>query len=155
MAPTKWLRRLLVGSLPSLLLAALCAVDVSAQGVAETVLLRWLDPSPEPGATGFIVHLEANGIVTHLAYTVGDGALSENGRVYSVFLDIGPHETHVAVSAVAVEGVFANTWSDGSEVRTYHSTTLCDRSDFTSDGIVGGPDFGVFASQFGMTCLTP
>jgi len=152
MAPRRWLHRLRVGSLPPLLALLLLAVDASAQGTAETVLLRWVDPSPDPGATGFVVHLEVGEVVTDLAYAVGDGSMSEDGRVYSVFVGIGPGETHVSVSATAAEGVFATTWSEGSEVRTYQPTTLCSRADFTADGIVGGPDFGIFAGVFGRIC---
>ena len=147
-----WLRWLRVDAIPPLALVLALTLEASAQGIAEPVLLRWLDPSPDPGATGFIVHVERNGTVEDSIHEVGDGSMSEDGRVYSTIVVVGPGETNVSVSATADEGVFATTWSEGSEVRTYHPTTLCDRSDFTADGIVGGPDFAIFASQFGGVC---
>lgn len=152
--PRGWLRYLRVGTLPPLVAALLILFPsmVGSQGVVETVLLRWEDPSVDPGASGFVVHLEQGGSVVDTVYMVGDGSMTEMDRVYSVFLEVGPGETHVSVSAFAPEGTFVLPWSEGSEVRTYNATTLCDRADFTGDGIVGGPDFGVFRSVFGLSC---
>ncbi len=68
----------------------------------------------------------------------------DNGIWYGIgWLPTSP--TEVAVRSVGLDGAV----SDASNYRTY---PWCGDADFTGDGIVGGPDFGVFRSLYGQSC---
>ena len=96
--------------------------------------------------------LGPEGNTEDVVYPIGDPNLGRHGLVYGVFLEVEPGETCVAVSRYG-EG---DTWSDSSRTQCFQhdepELSACRRADLNQDGIVGGPDWTLFASSFGARC---
>ena len=129
-----------------------------AQGLPTVELLRWQDQAISGETAGFVVHMEDNtGAVEH-EYPIGDPSLTEENSVYSVFVLIGPDQTHISVSAYTFAGgQYSIPWSEGSMVRTYNPQppliqTDCERADLDENGVVGATDWATFMRYFGKRC---
>ena len=114
--------------------------------------IRWMDPNPNIGG-GFVLHIVGpSGDIEDVVYPIENPELGRHGNVYGVFLDIDEGETCVAVSRFGDTG----EWSDSSRTWCFRhddpETPLCQRADLNRDGIVGGPDYSLFASVFGQRC---
>ena len=138
-----------------LFLGAVAPLAFCFTASAQTVYykhLRWLDSNASLDG-GFVLHtLSPNGDVKDIVYRIGDPDLLSYGFVYGVFLEIEPGETCVSVSRYFEGG----EWSESSRVRCFRhdepELSACNRADLNNDGVVGGPDWSIFASSYGSRC---
>ena len=111
-----------------------------------------MDPNPHDGG-GFILHIiKPEGGMEDVVYPMEDPELLRYGIAYGTFIQIGEGETCVSVSRFMEDG----SWSLPSRTWCFEhdepEITTCQRADLNRDGIVGGPDYSLFASVFGQRC---
>ena len=138
-----------------LLFALLYPSDAIGQQT-NTRFIRW---AHNGNAEGFIIHIkpQASDTIEEIIIPKDDPGLSTTGNLYGFFVEyVGV--VYVAVSAYDEFGQWSDpsrTWYFGIETdpTEIQRINYCQRADLNNDGVVGGPDYSLFAGNWGKRCV--